>query len=100
MLPDLQGLSFMLSRSPTAKGDLFLLNTNQINIHMEIIIAKENLADFIVKMWDANIQVEIKPSENYLILWSNDFKKRTHVNVGHASYEDVMNHILSEFKED
>lgn len=67
---------------------------------MEIIIAKENLADFIVKMWDANIQVEIKPSENFLVLWSKDFKKRTYVNVGYASYEDVMNHILSEFKEE
>ena len=95
----LAGLVLHAIKVSYSQGRPFLLHINQTNIHMEKIIAKENLADFIVKMWDANIAVDLKPSEGYLMLWSAALKKHTYIRVGYATYDDIVSKVLDEMKE-
>lgn len=64
---------------------------------MKKYITKEQLADFIVKMWDAKIRVETHPADNYLSLWSNALNKHIYVDV---AYESMAEDIINELKEE
>ena len=66
---------------------------------MEKYITKEQLTDFVQKMWDAGIRVELKPSEKLIQLWSDDFNKHEYVYVGYASFEDLVDEVTKKFKE-
>ena len=66
---------------------------------MEKYISKERFAEFITKMWDAGIAVDVRPEKNVVELWSGDYKKHVIINVGIASYEDTVADVLSNFKE-
>jgi hypothetical protein len=95
----LAGLVLHAIKVSYSQGRPFLLHINQTNIHMEKIIAKENLADFIMKMWDSNIRVDLRPSDNTITLWSDNLHKHTYVCVGYADYEDVVADVIKELNE-
>ena len=73
---------------------------NQTNNHMEKYITREKLADFVMRMWDANIRVDMTPSSGNITLWSDTLGKHTYVKVGYANYEDVVADIFNELKEE
>lgn len=61
-------------------------------------IAKERLTDFIERMWEANIAVDIRPDDGYLYLWSKETKKHICIKVGFAPYDDLVAEVLNEMK--
>lgn len=67
---------------------------------MEKYITREQLADFVMKMWEANIRVETHPRDNYISLWSNDAKKHIYIGVIPANYETLISDIVNEMKEE
>ena len=57
-------------------------------------ITRDKLADFVEKMWDAGIKVDLKPSISSMTLWSEDLEKMEHVDVvGRMSYENLINEV-------
>lgn len=66
---------------------------------MEKYITREQLADFVMRMWDANIRVDLRPSNNSITLWTDNLGKHAFVTVGDADYEDVVADIFNELKE-
>ena len=57
-------------------------------------ITRDMLADFVEKMWDAGIRVELKPSISSMTLWSEDLEKMEHVDVvDKRSYENLINEV-------
>ena len=57
-------------------------------------ITRDKLADFVEKMWDAGIRVELKPSISSITLWSENLEKMEHVDVvGRRSYENLINEV-------
>lgn len=66
---------------------------------MKKYITKDKLADFVMKMWDAGIRVETRPSESYVTLWSSDLGKLTHVDVVSADFEDTVKGLITEMNE-
>lgn len=57
-------------------------------------ITRDKLADFVEKMWDAGIRVELKPSISSMTLWSEDFDKCDYVDVvDKRSYDNLINEI-------
>lgn len=95
----LAGIVLSAIRVSHSQGRPFLVQINQINIHMEKYITKEKLADFIMKMWDSNIRVDLRPSDNTITLWSDNLHKHTYVCVGYANYEDVVADVIKELNE-
>ena len=99
MLPDLQDLSFTLSGLPQPRETFSIAIINQINNHMEKYITREQLADFVIRMWDANIRVDLRPSSNSITLWTDTLGKHTFVTVGDADYENIVADVINELKE-
>ena len=57
-------------------------------------ITRDMLADFVEKMWDAGIKVDLKPSVSSMTLWSEDLEKMEHVDVvDKRSYESLINEV-------
>lgn len=57
-------------------------------------ITRDMLADFVEKMWDAGIKVDLKPSISSMALWSEDLEKVEHVDVvDKRSYEGLINEV-------
>lgn len=57
-------------------------------------ITRDKLADFVEKMWDAGIRVDIKPSISSMTLWSEDLEKMELVDVvDKRSYESLINEV-------
>ena len=57
-------------------------------------ITRDKLADFVEKMWDAGIKVDLKPSISSMTLWSEDLDKMEHVDVvDKRSYENLINEV-------
>ena len=98
LLPDLQDLSFTLSGLPQPR-ETFFVDTNQKNNHMKKYITKDQLADFVIRMWDANIRVDLRPSSNSITLWTDTLGKHTFVTVGNANYEEIVTDVINELKE-
>lgn len=59
-------------------------------------ITRDLLADFVEKMWDAGIKVDLKPSVSSMTLWSEDLEKMEHVDVvDKRSYAGLINEVKS-----
>jgi hypothetical protein len=57
-------------------------------------ITRDKLADFVEKMWDAGIRVDLKPSISSMTLWSENIEKMEHVDVvDKRSYEGLINEV-------
>ena len=57
-------------------------------------ITRDKLADFVEKMWDAGIKVDLKPSISSMTLWSEDLEKMDHVDVvDKRSYENLIHEV-------
>ena len=57
-------------------------------------ITRDTLADFVEKMCDAGIKVDLKPSVSSMTLWSEDLEKMEHVDVvDKRSYESLINEV-------
>lgn len=57
-------------------------------------ITRDKLADFVEKMWDAGIKVDLKPSISSMTLWSKDLEKMELVDVvDKRSYESLINEV-------
>jgi hypothetical protein len=57
-------------------------------------ITIDKLADFVEKMWDVGIKVDLNPSISSMTLWSKDLKKMEHVDVVDTkSYENFINEV-------
>lgn len=57
-------------------------------------ITRDKLADFVEKMWDAGIKVDLKPSISSMTLWSEDLDKCDYVDVvDKRSYESLINEV-------
>ena len=66
---------------------------------MEKYITREQLADFVMRMWDANIRVDLRPSNNSITLWTDTLGKHAFVTVGDADYENIVADVINELKE-
>lgn len=61
---------------------------------MEKFILKEDLADFVTKMWESGIKCDLKPRESRLVLWSDDLDKMEHVDVVEPrAYKELVREI-------
>ena len=57
-------------------------------------ITRDKLADFVEKMWDAGIKVDLKPSISSMTLWSEDLEKCDYVDVvDKRSYDSLINEV-------
>lgn len=57
-------------------------------------ITRDKLADFVEKMWDAGIKVDLKPHISSITLWSENLEKMEHVDVvDKRSYENLINEV-------
>lgn len=57
-------------------------------------ITRDKLADFVEKMWDAGIKVDLKPKDSTMALWSDDLDKVEYVDVvDKRSYENLINDL-------
>lgn len=57
-------------------------------------ITRDKLTDFVEKMWDAGIKVDLKPKDSTMVLWSDDLDKCEYVDVvGKRSYENLVNGV-------
>ena len=57
-------------------------------------ITRDKLADFVEKMWDAGIRVDLKPDQSSISLWSTDLDKIEHVDVvDKRSYDNLINEV-------
>jgi hypothetical protein len=57
-------------------------------------ITRDKLADFVEKMWDAGIRVDLRPSISSITLWSEDLEKMEPVDVvDKESYENLINEV-------
>lgn len=66
---------------------------------MEQYISKDRLAEFIARMWDEGIDVDVRPGKKVVELWSGDYKTHVVINVGITSFEDTVADVISNFKE-
>lgn len=61
---------------------------------MQNFISRDQLADFVERMWDAGIKCDLKPSTSSITLWSEDFEKREYVDVvSETSYSELVRGI-------
>ncbi len=61
---------------------------------MQNFISRDQLADFIEKMWDAGIKCDLKPGQSTITLWSEDFDKVEYVEVrSQRSYSELVRGI-------
>lgn len=61
---------------------------------MQNFISRDQLADFIEKMWDAGIKCDLKPEQASITLWSKDFDKVEYVEVrSQRSYSELVRGI-------
>ena len=61
---------------------------------MQNFISRDQLADFIEKMWDAGIKCDLKPGQSIIALWSEDFGKVEYVEVrSQRSYSELVRGI-------
>lgn len=59
-------------------------------------ITRDKLADFVEKMWDAGIKVDLKPKESTMTLWSEGLDKVDYVDVvDKRSYDNLINEVKS-----
>lgn len=59
-------------------------------------ITRDKLADFVEKMWDAGIKVDLKPKDSTITLWSENFEKTEYVDVvDKRPYDNLINEIKS-----
>ena len=57
-------------------------------------ITRDKLADFVEKMWDAGIRVDLKPKDSTMTLWADDLDKVEYVDVvDKRSYENLVNEV-------
>jgi hypothetical protein len=75
------------------RGGFFFDYFLKLNI-MTKYITRDELADFVEKMWDAGIRVETKPENSTMTLWSKDLDKIEYVDVvDKKTYENLINEI-------
>lgn len=61
---------------------------------MQNFISRDQLADFIEKMWDTGIKCDLKPEQASITLWSKDFDKVEYVEVrSQRSYSELVRGI-------
>lgn len=61
---------------------------------MQNFITRDQLTDFVERMWDAGIKVDLKPKDSTIALWSDDFGKVEYVDVvDTCSYESLINEV-------
>lgn len=61
---------------------------------MQNFISREQLTDFLEKMWDAGIRCDLKPGQSSISLWSEDFSKVEYVAVvSQRSYDEMIRGI-------
>lgn len=57
-------------------------------------ITRDKLADFVEKMWDAGIKVDLKPKYSTMTLWSEDLGKVEYVDViDKSTYDSLVNEV-------
>ena len=57
-------------------------------------ITRDKLADFVEKMWDAGIRVDLKPDQSSISLCSTELDKVEHVDVvDKRSYDNLINEV-------
>ena len=67
---------------------------------MEKFITRDKLAEFVEQMWNAGLRVDLKPGENSISVWSDDYKKLTYVNVVSVqAFDHVIGEVIAEVKE-
>lgn len=61
---------------------------------MQNYITKDKLADFVEKMWDADIRCDLKPDQSTITLWSKDLDKVEYVDVvDKRTYDNLVNEV-------
>lgn len=61
---------------------------------MQKYITRDKLADFVEKMWDAGIKVDLKPKNSTMTLWSEDLDKVEYVDVvDKRTYDSLVNEV-------
>ena len=61
---------------------------------MQKYITRDKLVDFVEKMWDAGIIVELKPKDSTMTLWSEDLDKVEYVDVvDKRTYDSLVNEV-------
>lgn len=81
--------------SSQPRGGFFFTNNQNHNI-MTKYITRDKLADFVEKMWDAGIKVDLKPKESMMTLWSEDLDKVEYVDVvDKRTYDSLVNEVKS-----
>lgn len=59
---------------------------------MEKYVTRDKLTDFVEKMWDAGIRVDLKPKDSSMALWSEDLDKCEYVDVvDKRTYDGLVN---------
>lgn len=61
---------------------------------MQNFISRDQLADFLERMWDAGIRCDLKPGQSSISLWSEDLSKVEYVDVvSQRSYDEMIRGI-------
>ena len=74
---------------------------NHLNqYHMEKFITRDRLTEFVEKMWNSGYKLELKPADNSMTVWSENYSKLTYVNVvSDQAFEPVIEEVIAEVKE-
>lgn len=63
---------------------------------MQKIITKDNLGDFIAKMWDAGIKCDLNPADGSIVAWSPSLSAYDKINVVDINaYDGVVSSLIS-----
>lgn len=61
---------------------------------MQNFISRDQLADFLERMWDAGVRCDLKPGQSSISLWSEDLSKVEYVGVvNQRSYDEMVRSI-------
>ena len=61
---------------------------------MQNFITRDQLTDFVERMWDAGIKCDLKPEQSSITLWSKDFEKVKYVDViNERSYGELVREV-------